>query len=203
MSVQYLLWRGSFRYPGMVVLAVPADGSCLLHSLLLAFDQSYRLEKRNGSYISRSNIVKSFRQELANFLAAPVDPLDPQSRSYYDLLANGTLREAAQVQPEYSLTNMQNQLRHSQKFISYPYLEFIANILNKDIYILSGQHHDVYMTTAEDLYQKGRPSIVLYFEHSHFQLVGIKEAEGDIKTLFFSDDYFVQTIRKRQDELRR
>lgn len=202
MAVQQLSWTGPFQYRGMVKISAPGDGSCLFHSLSMAYNQVYRLQREGNTYVSRKSIVLRLRDELANLLAAPIDPLDPQSPRHYDILARGSLQQSSEVVKEYTLEEMQNTLR-SKRFIDYMFFEFISDAIQKDIYVLDGMKQDVYNTMEEDLYQKGRPSIVLIFYSNHYELIGIRRDQGIISTLFTPDDTFIQTIKTRQDALRR
>jgi len=196
-------WSGPFRYPGMVRFSVPGDGSCLIHSLLLAYDQSYRLERQNGRSVSRKDLASKFRQELANLLAAPIDTLDPTSPRYYDVIARGSLPTMSNEYPDYTLENMQRTLANSKECLDYMYLEFISDAIDKDIYILDGEKMDLLLTGEEDLYQKGRPSIVLHYYRNHYELVGIMNNEGVVRTLFHPEDDFIRQLKIRQAHISR
>lgn len=200
MAMTSITWTGPFRYPGMVRFKVPADGSCLIHAILLAYNQGYRLEKQNGKATSRKVIVKKLRQELSNLLASPVDPLDPDSPRHYDLMARGSLAEMSSNFPRYSLAAMQKTL-DSDAWLDYIFFEFIGDVLDKDIYILDESKQDIYMTGEEDLYQKGRPSIVLGYRSNHYELIGLTEENGVTRTLFFPDEDFITQLRTRQRQL--
>lgn len=197
-----LTWTGPIRHSGLVRFKVPADGSCLIHAILLAYNQNYRLERQNGKPIARRTIVKKLRQELANLLAAPVDPLDPNSSQHYDLIARGSLAEISANFPKYTLPNMQKIL-DSDAWLDYIFFEFIGDSLGKDIYILDETKQDLYITGEEDLYQKGRPSIVLGFRFNHYELIGLLDENGVTRTLFFPDERFITSLKVRQAQLSR
>lgn len=198
--MQTLTWTGPIRYPGMLRFQVPADGSCLFHSLLFAYNQNYRLEGQNGRFVSWREIVKKLRQELSNLLASPIDPLVPSSRRYYDIIARGHLEEISKSSPQYTLKNMQKTL-DSNAQIDDMYLEFIADALDKDIYILSEEKQDIYLTGKEDLYQKGRSSIVLLYGHDHYTLIGNINGDSVTKTLFNPKEDFITRLKIRQAQL--
>lgn len=201
MASQALSWLGPFQYTGMVKFAVPADGSCFFHSILMASNQSYRLGKQGETPASRSSLVKTLRVELANLLASPLDPLDPTSSRYYDVLARGNLKELSVTFPNLTLENMQNVLA-GQDWIDYTYFEFVALALNKDIYILDGSKQDVYLTADQHLYQRGNPSIVLHYHHHHYEPIGVIDPKnGSIRMLFHPEDTFIRAIKHRQSQL--
>ncbi len=195
-----LTWTGPIKYSGLVRLKVPADGSCLIHAILLAYNQDYRLEKQNGKPTSRKAIVKKLRQELSNLLAAPVDPIDPNSSRHYDLMARGSLAEMSSNFPRYTLENMQKTL-DSDAWLDYIFFEFIADALDKDLYILDEAKQDIYMTGEEDLYQKGRPSIILGYRSNHYELIGLLDENGVTRTLFFPDEAIITDLKIRQAQL--
>lgn len=197
-----ITWTGPIRYPGLVRLKVPADGSCLIHAILLAYNQDYRLEKQNGKPTSRKAIVKKLRQELSNLLAAPVDPIDPNSPRHYDLMARGSLAEMSSSFPRYRLDNMQETL-DSDAWLDYIFFEFIGDALDKDLYILDENKQDIYMTGEEDLYQKGRPCIILGYRSNHYELIGLLDENGVTRTLFFPDEPLITDLKIRQAQLGR
>lgn len=195
-------WKGSFRYPGMIYFNTPGDGSCLIHALLFAYDQDYRLRKQGKNSISRKSYVQEFRKRAANLLSSPINVLDPKSPLWYYALARGALHDISREYPEYSLDNMRKTLADSEKSLSYLYLEFIADIMNKDIYLLDDENEDVLITGEEDLYQKGRSSVVLRYRNSHYETIGLLDHSGDIRTLFSPTHDFITQIKARQGQLK-
>lgn len=202
MSFHTMKWKGSFRYPGMIYFETSGDGSCLIHALLFAYDQVYRLRQQGNNSISRKNYVQDFRKRAANLLISPINALDPKSPSWYYALARGTFHDISQEYPEYTLDNMRKTLDDSKKSLSYLYLEFIADIINKDIYLLDDENKDILITGEEDLYQKGRSSVVLRFRNSHYETVGILDRNGNIQTLFSPTHDFIAQIKTRQEQLK-
>lgn len=192
MQVEMFNWPQS----NLVKIKAPGDGSCLFHSLAFAYNQSYRLDSIGGRVISSRKFVRELRDQLANLLAAPIDPLDPTGKKYYDIIARGSLPEISKSFPKYSLKSMQATLR-SNDSIDYVYLEFIADVIDKDIYILSAERRDVYITGEEELFQKNRPSIILLYSPGHYDLIGERLSDGTIKTLFSPEDSVIRLIRER------
>ena len=106
-----------------------------------------------------------------------------------------------EIVPQYSLNSMKDELA-SDRPVDNAYNEFISNILNKDIYILDVMKKDIYVTGKDlDILYKGRESIVLLYIPGHYELVGIRNNNNDIKTLFDSDHPFIQSIQTRMMEL--
>src|SRR5581483_2827641 len=125
---------GPFRYPDLVALKTIADGSCFFHAILLAFYIPYQLEREGDVPVSRISLVRDLRYELSCKLGEHVDLSDPNSPIVYDTLSHGKLGDFGQTLREYSLAEMQKELR-SNREVGYEYHEFISNELNKDIYI--------------------------------------------------------------------
>jgi hypothetical protein len=190
-----------FSYPNMVRIRTPADGSCFFHAVTKAFYIPYRTGQLNGTAINRHQLIKMLRRDLAIKLAQPANPQDPQGPSNYDLLSRGQLLEFAKGVPKYSLPNMQREL-NSTSAIDNVYNEFISNQLNKDIYLLDGEKHDVFVTgNDDDILYKDRHSIVILYIPGHYELVGL--INGDrIETHFEPNHPFIQAIRDRLQEIR-
>lgn len=118
--------------------------------------------------------------------------------SYYEQISNGQLSSFSQQDPSLSLSSMQRTLRSSES-IGFGFLEFIGNVLKKDIYILSGDTLDVYQTDEYSCSIKGRNSIVLYHTKSgsgHFELVGLCLGD-EAYTHFLPNNPFIDLIRSR------
>ena len=164
-------WSDGYEQWSLIRYDVPKDGHCLFHALSLAFFKPYIHESFNGKYISRLQVVKNLRSELAEKLGKPINNRGPR---YYDLLNNGNTAEFAKAVPRYSLNNMMAELQSNQ-FIGYGYIEYIGNQLNKDIFILDGDKQKLYKSDEWPLTIKNRNAIVLYYQHHHFELVGIGE----------------------------
>ena len=195
-----LIWTGPIRHHQMVLFSTPSDGSCLLHAILFAYNQNYRLEKQGNKIISRHDYTRRLRRELANLLAAPVNPLDPTSPRHYDLIARGSLGEMSEHHPDYTLEGMQQTL-DSHDPLDYIFFEFIGDVLDKDLYILDEVKQDLLLTGEEDLYQKDRPSIVLGYRNNHYELIGLLDENGVTRTLFNPDDPFITQLKIRRGQI--
>ncbi len=159
----------------LVRIGTPMDGNCLFHSISNSFFVPYYTENINGTKISRTQIIKSMRQELSQKLAEKVSDDGPRN---YDLLNQGNTSIFAKDVPEFDIKYMQSQL-NSNYPIGYGYMEFIGNSLNKDIYIIESNRKDIYVTDELPLTIKGnRMSIVLYYINGHYELCGIRTEQG-------------------------
>jgi hypothetical protein len=181
------LWQHGFENFDIKILPVPMDGHCLFHALTMAFFIPYQTQLLNNEHVTREQIITSLRHDLSVKLGQYVN--GKNGPRYYDLLANGNTATFALSVPEFSLEYMQSQL-HSNNFIGYGYIEYIANQLNKDIYILDGNTKDIYK--SDEIVIKNRNSIVLYYQNNHYELGSV----GDI-THFSPNHPFIQFLRER------
>lgn len=195
-KLEWKLWGGLVR------IRTIADNSCFFHALANSYFDAYRSGFIDGKAVSKQQIVRNLRRDLASKLAQPVDPLNPQGATNYDLLSRGQLQFLSEEMPEYSLTNMQRELESTAP-VSNLYNEFISNQLNRDIYLLNGETQDVYITGNDDdiLYQ-GRESIVILYIPGHYELVGLLSTNDQILTHFPPSHPLIQSIRHRMSALR-
>lgn len=173
----------------MIKYDVPADGSCLFHALSLAFFKPYIDENFNG-YITRNQIVANLRKELSEKLSQPIN--GKYGKTYYDMINNGNTAEFSKYVPEFSLHYMKSQL-YSNNAIGYGFLEYICNQINKDIYIIDGNTHELYKTDEKTI--KNRNSIILYYKNNHYELLGLKTDK--IITHFKPNHEFIQFLRSK------
>jgi len=175
----------------IVVLPTLGDGNCFFHSVLRAFNTNYIKAK---SITDRVNMARTFRNALADRLEE-IDPLT--GKNYYAGLNNGELEKISGGVKEYSLNALQKELRSSHP-VDNIYQEIISNAMNKDIYIIDGTKQDMYhVGSAFSLYYKGRNSIIIYYIPGHFEVVGIKQKDGTIATLFTPEHPLIQSCRER------
>lgn len=176
--------------PNSVRIKTIADGSCLFHSILLAFCKPYKLADQN----ERRNMVKIFRNKLADKLV-----------DYYKIISRGKLEELSRDMPEVKLENMVALLR-SNKPVDNRFNELISIETNLNIFLLNYNTKDVILTGDENiLYKSARKSVVILYLPSaeHYDLVGEINA-GIIRTLFDSNDMFIKRIlNKLSSKLRR
>ena len=191
-SVELDWSKGKFYYPGLVRLMMIGDGSCFFHSIAYAYHIPYRLGQLNGAPIDREKFIRELRRDLSKVLDRPAHPGGP---IIYDTLSRGKLREFAEGYADYSLENMKRELDSSQPVDSV-YIEFVSNLLNKDIYILDNRKKDVYVLGDYDLYYKGRPSIILLYTGNHYDLIGLRCNNG-IKTHFSPNHDLIRSIQTR------
>ena len=195
-----IYWENGFENWALVRFSTPMDGSCLFHAISNSFFPAYHTETVHGRHVTRDKIVASLRRQLADKLAEPISN-DPNAPRYYDTLNSGTTSAFAEAVPEFALSYMQAQL-DSRTPIGYGYMEFIGNVLNKDIYILEALRHDIYITDELPLTIKGdRSSIVLYYMNGHYELVGIQNVDGSFVTHFSPDHTFIQFLYHRVREM--
>ncbi len=167
-----MMWQGPYSQWDLVRIETPLDGSCLFHAIANSFSPSYRVQKIDDVGMSRDQIIAKLRKELSETLAQPISK--DKETTHYELLNGGNTANFAEGVPEYALSYMQRQLDSTQP-IGYGYMEFIGNVLNKDIYILEAIRHDVYVTDELPYTIQGnRCSIVLYYMNGHYELVGIR-----------------------------
>lgn len=193
-----LKWKGPFQYDNLVRIRTPTDGSCFFHAIAKSYFKPYIT---NDLKTTRQDFVKQLRRDLAVKLGSKVDPRNPESPLYYDLLSRGNLKDFSKTLPQYSLANIQEEL-NSDRPVDNVYNEFISDQLDKDIYILDMTKQDVYVTGSDDdILYKDRPSIVILYLPGHYELVGIND-NGVIRTLFSHDHDLILAIRDRMNEIR-
>lgn len=171
-----------FDYPNMKLISTIANGDCFFHSILEGTNEAYK----SMDLTQKTEKAHKFRTYLAEALTPEV----------YNKLGRGKLKDFGLE--EYSLTGMKKTL-DSYKSVDNQFNELISNTLNVDIYILD--KNDVYITGNDlELLYKNRPSIVIYYNLAHYQLVGIK-TEKELLTFFQYDHEFIVKIRERIDEI--
>ena len=201
-EIEKLEWKDVFEGFKMMRLRTEADGSCFFHALAKAYFKPYITGKIKDKPLNRKKFIRSLRTDLSKKLGSKVDPIDPESKTYYETLSKGELTKIAEEMPEYSLERMEKEL-DSNSPISNIYNEFISNQLDIDLYILDGIKRDVYMTGTDDkLLYKNRKSIVILYLPGHYELVGIMRENNYLETYFDPQDPFILRIRERMNELR-
>lgn len=181
----------------LVVIDVPGDGSCLFHCILGAYTSTYfRLPTHE-----RINMVKEYRESLADVLP-----------KYYNKLGKGNIKDIAKTMPEYSLKSLQDRIRDSSEYVDNIFNEYISNVYDIDIYILSEKTGDVYAMGADmSLLYKNRDSVVILYtsfvvpgsdvEAGHYQLIAHKRSDGENSKLFSHDYPLIVDLKNRLKEL--
>lgn len=200
-ETERLNWKdGSFYFPDMERMGIYADGSCFFHAILASHYKPYIEGKNENVAVDRIKMVSEFRMELSSKLSDKIDPRDPSSLTYYQKISRGQLEDFSKEVPQYSIDNMKKELS-STSSVDNVYNEFISDVLNKDIYILDLLTEDVYVTGGDlDILYKGRPSIVLLYIPGHYELVGLRDRDNNLNTLFGADHPFIQNIIERMKQ---
>ncbi len=192
-------WENGFEKWKLCRFATPMDGSCLFHCIANSFFEPYHTETFNGNHISRQNIIKLFRSELAEKLSSKIS--DDNDTTYYQYLNAGNTASFAEYVPEFKLDYMKSQL-NSNNQIGYGYMEFISMVLDKDIYILDAVRHDIYVTDELPFMIKGnRSSIVIYYINGHYELVGINIDDKTFLTHFSPNHSFIKFLYDRVQQI--
>jgi hypothetical protein len=193
-----ILWQNGFEDWNLARFETPGDGNCLFHALLNSFFIPYITGKLQETEVTPELLVKAFRKKLSEKLDTPRSDGGP---TYYQALAGGELAKQAIHVREYELPNMQ-KLLNSDAWIGYGYMEYIGDICNKDIYILEGHRHDLYVSDELRFCIKGnRNSIVLYYCNSHYEPVGILDENNKFQTLFSPNHSFIRFLKRRVDDI--
>jgi len=199
-ATEPLAWQNDgFYYTGLTRIRTIPDASALLHAVLNGFWVPYRSCQLNNIIIGRAEMVETWRGQLAERLDEHIDPSNALSPSVYDCLARGKMHEFCEIIKEFHIDVMRSELCDPNFFLDDKYLELIANELSHDIYILNGLTRDVHVFDHSDvdMYYKHRPTVVILFLPSHFELVGLQTPDGDVMTNFSPDSGFVQALRAR------
>lgn len=164
----------------LIQLNIPGDGHCLFHAICLGSHKAYRSAP---DYDSRLKIVQSLRSELKDVFDKPISKKDKKTPYHY--LCGGKLVEFGKAVQDYSFKSMSAQFEGSN-YIGHGFIEFINNVLDKDIYILSDQTKDIYITHELPFTITGkRKSLILnYVNNNHYLLVGYMKENGSIITCF-------------------
>lgn len=195
-----LRWGDGFEYWNLVRFSTPMDGNCLFHAICNSFWEPYHSQMLNGKAIGRDEIISRFRKGLSKKLASKVSDSSDTS-TYYNVLNGGNTSNFAKSIPEFELNYMQSQL-NSNLAIGYGYIEFIGNVLKKDIYILDAIRHDIYISDELAYSIKGnRDSIILYYRNGHYELIGIQINEDKFHTHFDYTHSFIKFLYARVNNL--
>lgn len=196
-SITDITWMGKgFERFQLVKIASMPDGSCFIHSLCAALYVSYRTGIKNNKPISKREIARNLRHELAVKLDERIDPLNPKSLTYYDTLGNGEVATLGKTVADYSLISMKAILDSSAN-IGHEFFEYISDILKVDLYFLSEKEQDVYPTADElSAIYKNRDSIIMIHSGDHFDLIGLKSG-AEIYTIFKPENELILFIRSK------
>ncbi len=193
-------WGDGWLGEKIVRLRTDMDGSCFFHALAKAYCRAYIDEKDGDLTINRREFVKSLRKNLAEKL----EQYDRNGKTYYENLAKGTMTDQVKDLKDegepFTLKGLQRELTSNEP-TGYVLNEFISDIIDKDIYLLSAEEKDVYSTgTDMELLYKYRPSIIILVLPGHYELIGSFE-DDKIRTLFPADHDLIKKIRNRLRQL--
>lgn len=200
--INWEMFRGYLEKNNCTLMRIGtiADGSCYFHAIADAIFVPYQTgyilsEDGTKKKTSKQKIVKDMREDLALVLSQK--NLN-HGKTYYDMISRGELGEISKCLPEYTLENMQKELR-SSNYVDEVYNELISNILDTDIYVLDKKNQDVQMQPDMELYYKNRKSIVLLFcrKTKHYELCALINSQGVVETIFHHDNPFIKYIRNR------
>jgi hypothetical protein len=194
MTEHYLNWRGSeFEYENLLYLDTIGNGDCLFHAIVQGFYtpyiEGYSSEREHP--IDRVKLIDELKRNFSTHLADK----RPDGKTWYEYLSRGQLPELSKEFPMLKLENLQKLLL-TRFPLDNIFNEYISDVLDIDIYILDGDNRRVYVTGEEDLYLKGRKSVVILYQRGHYSTVGIYRNDR-IQTFFDKNDEFILTIREK------
>lgn len=184
-------------YQNLVRIAVIGDGSCFVHAVLKGFDRRYQ---ENPSAKFRIDRVQNVRRDLGLIMGQPDDRY---GRSHW-LTTNGgafprmamaqLLDESliADMEVDFSLAGLQ-RLFNSSRYLGQEIYEFIANVLNIDVFIFTCTNSDIYHLNNTRQFGIERPAIVIIGNTIHYELVAVDTSDG-FQTVFMPGDPFLQSI---------
>lgn len=186
-SYRKLGWaRHGFEKYDLNVYTTIGDGHCLLHSVMCAIHVSYRTGYKNGVKLSRTVEMRKLRNKMADHLEL-IDP--DKGIPYYYTIGRGALAEFGTISSEFSLKNLQNNLR-SSSYLGNEHVVMISYFLKISIYVLDLASQDVYH--FGDLPDPTKSAVVTLYIGGHYELVSM----GDV-THFAPDHEFINFLRKR------
>jgi hypothetical protein len=187
----------NWRRPGysdfnIYVHSTPGDGHCLIHALANAFYEPYRSGKLNGKPVTRDQIIRSFRNDMAERL----ERIDVDTgKTLYETVGNGGLALLGKVDKNYySLEKLQSLLRSSE-YLGPEIIIVFEHLLNFNIYVLDDKTQDV---VAKDNYNENRRSVVVYYTHHHYSAVSRRlPHDGKHVSFFRPNDSFINFLNER------
>jgi hypothetical protein len=163
--------------------AVPMDGHCFFHCLLLATSDLYRNTTNDHQKLK---MVQFLRSSLAKYL----EETDENGKSVYERLSRGNLASFASEIPEVSLKSLKKLLNSNQPVGEHIY-ELVSEFLDIDLYVF---HQEKLMTFDHELLHKNRPGIIIIYNHGHYELCIRNEPQG-WKYTFDSEDKIIEYIK--------
>ena len=166
------------------IIPAIADGSCMFHSILQAFNKTYNTLDNNN----KKEMVREFRNNLSDVLEEEVN-----GDIIYNKLSRGELKDFSKFYPPASLKAMQRDLKNNT-WGDFRFLELMSEILDLNIFIIDKTKSDIYQTGDKELLYKDRDSIIILNTNNiHFDTIGLKTKHG-VKTLFNKNDPVVKLM---------
>jgi len=179
---QMLNWR---LFSETLHTIVPiSESNSMLHCLATAFDDVYLLGKSDNIGLDKKESIRNYRQYLSQLLQQVNDGI-----SIYEQLFNGQAVELSEENPNLSLSNMVGLLQ-SDDPITLDYLEFIANIIECDIYVLNFETGSLLNNSP---IKNRRSVILLYIDHSYHLVYVRREQCGQF--VFSGDDSLIMELQ--------
>ena len=101
------------NFDNLYVMNNPGGGSCLFYSVVQGIHSQF-IQGYDDSLefvIDQEEFIKDLRMEMAEELNKAIDPLDENSKTWYNVLSRGTLEEKSKDMKEFQLKSLQNVLR--------------------------------------------------------------------------------------------
>ena len=162
------------------------DGSCLIHSILYCFNKTYRQENTAG----KMKIAYELRKNLADVLEEKRE----DSKTYYEILSRGEIKELSNFHPRLKKDFMKKYLK-SHHWMDIFFLELISEQLNIDILFYDENRKEFYQTGDLEMYHKNRNTVLINYQNeAHFEAMGVKLSE--LYTLFSPECDIIKNIKK-------
>lgn len=205
-------------------IGVIGDGNCLYHAILLATNNDYLVCSKDD----RIQTVRNLREELPSritikqFADYVYKNVPREVSKYQDLEFEMTESERNRLEEQlehlcyhepFSSYNEKQlslflrqflgfceYLRNHNEYLGDDVTILLSHLMNIDIYITSQleQSHTFVYNDPEQAY-KSRPSIILYHNHNHWEVIGRGMSNG-IQTCFDPEDYFIRQLRKHNED---
>ena len=184
------------NYPTVKIPILGTENSCYFHAILRGYYRCYIDEK---TVEGRTKIARFFR----NILADELESVDDSGKRVYDKLSRGSLSEYSRsftpdIGWRYTLKGMKELLKSNHP-VDHSFQELICDALDIDIYLIDEKSRDHYYTSEDEIYFKGRDSLILSYSPGHYSLIGVKTGKG-VKTLFDPDDDIIIELFRRIKE---
>jgi hypothetical protein len=188
-------------HDNIVRIATIGDGNCFIHGVLKAYYPDYQENTDSGHRVDLTNRV---RRDLGIMLNH--ENKEYPGRLYWETTGNGafprmvmqeimdeTIIDATHV--DYTINGLQ-QLLLSKSFLGNEMFPYISDVLNVDVYILSGYTNDIVPVDSTRKIGHDRPSIVIMGNNTHYETIGLRTDAG-IQTVFPHDHPLILKIRDK------